>query len=120
MSTLACPVISTVSGLDLQVLKQLEAAAVGEVQVDEQDVGNAAGDFEAPACDRVRRRHLEALAADDLREAGLEIEVVVDEQSARHHHAAMTAAEEGNMSLAPVRRSKLQATGQHRFAPRQH
>ena len=93
VSTLAWPVMSTtsVAGLLLEVLEEVEAAAVGQVQVDEQDVGHLPADLGPRLLQGVRRLGGEAFAADDLGQPEDEVHVVVDEQCVRHYASVSTA-----------------------------
>jgi hypothetical protein len=93
-------------GSGLEVAEQVETRAVGQVQVDEDDVGHRAADLRTRFLQCMRGLRREPFAPHDLGESQHEVHVVVDEQCVRHHcsvRCRTTWPREGNDSWAFIR-----------------
>src|SRR6185369_13333651 len=65
-------------GAQIQVGEQVDALAVGQVEVDEGDVGDPLDDQDAGVPERARRLGGKTLPLDQIGEGGEEVGVVVD------------------------------------------
>jgi hypothetical protein len=75
-------------GDQIRVGQQVHAIAVGQAQVQQQDVGLLQRDLAAGVAQRVRHRHRQALSRDQVAQRGGGINVVVDNQCMRHGPAS--------------------------------
>ena len=86
----------------LERVQEVEPAAVGQVKVDEQDVGRARRDFLAGLLQGAGARHREALAPDQLGQPEQEPRVVVDDQRAGRGRCLRSCVERGDVSSIHV------------------
>ena len=68
----------------VQFAEQVEAGAVGQLDVEHDHVGPVLGGAAAPLGDGPRRQHRHALAAEDAAEGVLDAGLIVDHKEGRH------------------------------------
>ena len=105
-------------GQVLGVVEQLHAAAVGQHQVEQDDVGLLQGHLPARVAQRPGSRHREAFVGDQHRHRFRGVGVVIDEQGVRHSkssgkksvwHHKMTALGVTRGRVPPATKSRLES-----------